>query len=198
MAAAPAAGGANQLSGLDCHSPNRRPLGTISCSLFASACSLQQPSYARVALLQTGRPTLLPSHFHTNAAGLRPAAVLDHSDVHARWVASLARSEKRWSGVLERLAKRRAESEQAERAQQEQEAAMHPPASNTLIRRECCCCAVLCRLWQVLGRLSFCATAPHALWQEAAWRARKKLFVLALHCHPCLGPPAGKGYVAKD
>jgi hypothetical protein len=81
--------------------------------------------------LQTRRPALLPSRFHTNAVGLRPAAVLDHSDVHARYVASLAHSIQFYSEVLERLAKRRAESEQAERAQQEQEAAMHPPASNT-------------------------------------------------------------------
>ena len=111
--------------------------------------------------MQTGRPTLLPSHtHHTNAVGLRPAAVLDHSDEHARWVASLAHREKQLDEVLQRLAKRRAESEQAERARQEQEAAMRSPASNTLIRREWCCCAVLRRLWQCWGGCPFAQPPP--------------------------------------
>ena len=140
--------------------------------------------------MQTGRPTLLPSHtHHTNAAGLRPAAVLDHSDVHARWVASLAHREKQLDEVLQRLAKRRAESEQAERARQEQEAAMRSAASNTLIRREWCCCAVLRRLWQVLGRLSFCATAPlHPVAGGFACVGRQEEVVLALLCRPCRAP----------
>ena len=155
-----------------------------------------------MSLLQTGRPTLLPSHtHHTNAAGLRPAAVLDHSDVHARWVASLAHREKQLDEVLQRLAKRRAESEQAERARQEQEAAMRSAASNTLIRREWCCCAVLRRLGQCWGGCPFAQPPPCTLWQEAshAWGARKKLSSL-YYAAPAarLGPPAGKGYVAKD